>query len=279
MVDQGSAGGRGQGLTVSVCGVTLTLRGPLCAALAGDPLLAPFLSGEPGATILDVTQGMGNGSAGIRSRRGQGLLQIRDYNFRGRVFEDRCGTLELAGQNPALPFRNFLAAYVAERLVEQGGLLLHASGVARDGLALAFLGPSGAGKSTVATALAGWQVLSDDLVALRPQGDGAELYGTPFAGEAGRSTPLHAALTACIRLRRDGWIGWRLLAAGQAAATFRAAAPFLSGDPVTEALAIGTAASLARRVPVIEACVEPGRDPLARVRKLLRQGRAHDAVG
>lgn len=54
----------------------------------------------------------------------------------------------------------------------RGVICLHASAVAIDGAAVAFVGPSGAGKSTTAAAFAGmgYPVLSDDVVALVEEG-------------------------------------------------------------------------------------------------------------
>jgi hypothetical protein len=55
----------------------------------------------------------------------------------------------------------------------QGIPCLHASAVAIDGRAIALLGPAGAGKSTTAAVFAqrGYPVLSEDVVALREQGE------------------------------------------------------------------------------------------------------------
>lgn len=52
-------------------------------------------------------------------------------------------------------------------------LLLHASGVARDGAAILFSADSGSGKSTLAAALAldGWRLLSDEFGLVEPGGD------------------------------------------------------------------------------------------------------------
>ena len=56
----------------------------------------------------------------------------------------------------------------------RGIVPLHASAVAIDGHAIALMGPAGAGKSTTAGAFTrcGYRVISDDVVALRPQGSG-----------------------------------------------------------------------------------------------------------
>jgi len=60
----------------------------------------------------------------------------------------------------------------------RGGLCLHASAVAVDGSAVAFVGGSGAGKSTLAAAFArgGHRVLCDDAAALARSGDGFGIW-------------------------------------------------------------------------------------------------------
>jgi hypothetical protein len=65
--------------------------------------------------------------------------------------------------------RAYLLGSVIGGLIHQAGLLpLHASAVARDGRAAAFIGRSGAGKSTLAHRLSvrGWELLSDDVCAV-----------------------------------------------------------------------------------------------------------------
>lgn len=59
-------------------------------------------------------------------------------------------------------------------LRQRGLLVLHGSGVARDGQAIGFVGESGWGKSTLASALVdrGWSLLTDDLLVV--QGLGAD---------------------------------------------------------------------------------------------------------
>ena len=59
-------------------------------------------------------------------------------------------------------------------LFRSGLLVLHASVVARGGAAIAVLGKNGWGKSTIAAALhaRGYELVSDDLAAIRMDGDG-----------------------------------------------------------------------------------------------------------
>jgi hypothetical protein len=75
-----------------------------------------------------------------------------------------------------------LRAALVVAFLRQGGVLLHAAGVAFQGRALAILGHSGAGKSTLARAavVAGGALLSDETVALHPAGG---IYGSPFRSD------------------------------------------------------------------------------------------------
>ena len=64
-------------------------------------------------------------------------------------------------------------------LRQRGMLVLHGSGVSKDGRAVGFIGDSGWGKSTLAASLVerGWQLLTDDLLVVDGLGPG----GTPTA--------------------------------------------------------------------------------------------------
>ena len=65
---------------------------------------------------------------------------------------------------------------LAMALRQRGLLTLHACAVAKEGRAVAFVGPSGAGKSTLAEVFhqRGYQVLTDDLLAVRFVGEQPE---------------------------------------------------------------------------------------------------------
>lgn len=68
-------------------------------------------------------------------------------------------------------------------LAEEGGFLLHASSVVRNGRAFLFTGVSGAGKTTISQlAPEDATLLTDEISYIRRSGDGYHAYGTPFAG-------------------------------------------------------------------------------------------------
>jgi hypothetical protein len=89
--------------------------------------------------------------------------------------------------------------------LRQGGLLLHAAGVAFEGRAVVAIGPSGAGKSTftrLCAQAAGAAVLSDEVLALYP---GGRVEGSPFCSELELpSTLARATLEAVLLLHKGG---------------------------------------------------------------------------
>jgi hypothetical protein len=72
-------------------------------------------------------------------------------------------------------------------LAEQGGFLVHASSMVRNGRAFLFAGVSGAGKTTMARlAPSDVTLLTDEISYVSRREDGYYAYGTPFAGDLGR---------------------------------------------------------------------------------------------
>jgi hypothetical protein len=68
----------------------------------------------------------------------------------------------------------------------RGGLMLHASAIARDGVGYVFTGLSGAGKSTIVKLVgssAGTRSLGDEVTIVRTTAAGAHVHSTPFGGE------------------------------------------------------------------------------------------------
>ena len=88
------------------------------------------------------------------------------------------------------------------------GLEVHAVGIVDEiGRGHLFLGHSGAGKSTTARlwlSHRGVQILSDDRIILRADGKKILMYGTPWHGDAGISSPDCAAVTNIYFLEQYG---------------------------------------------------------------------------
>lgn len=92
------------------------------------------------------------------------------------------------------------------RLALGEGVELHALGlVDQDGSGYLFLGHSGAGKSTTARLWMrqpGVRLLSDDRIILRQHHGIYRMYGTPWHGDAGISSPASAPLSAIFFLEQ-----------------------------------------------------------------------------
>jgi hypothetical protein len=100
------------------------------------------------------------------------------------------GNLSLSASQEATAacWRNVLRLLYFFGLLENQGVLLHASGLVHNGKTFLFPGVSGAGKTTIVRTSPKMPVLSDEAVAVRlsGRGQGATAYGTPFFGDWGR---------------------------------------------------------------------------------------------
>jgi hypothetical protein len=141
------------------------------------------------------------------------------------------------------------------RILRDGGLLVHACGVARGRRGLVFTGPSGAGKTTIARLLArhaGARVLSDDRVVLRPGAAGGfRLFGTPWHGDGALSEPGAVGLAAVHAIHHAPCVRPERLAGAGAAAALLANAFVPAHDPAGAAAALDLAAALVERTPVM----------------------------
>lgn len=154
---------------------------------------------------------------------------------------------------PGIVFENFFRLVVAYRLLALGGALLHSSGTLDPtGWARLFLGPSGAGKSTLAGLLQsqGHRVLSDDLNAVLPAGDGFRVQCVPFAGtlatfgNPGASHPL----AGCYRIIKAQEERVRPAGGAGALALLLSCSPFINRDPLRSDALIANLTRLAAGV-------------------------------
>ncbi len=92
-------------------------------------------------------------------------------------------------------------------LAEREGALVHAAGLSINGKGYVFPGRSGAGKSTLVRqcdGFAGLEILSDDRIVVRRAGEGFNMYGTPWPGEAGAAMNANLPLKALFFLCQAG---------------------------------------------------------------------------
>lgn len=86
--------------------------------------------------------------------------------------------------------------------LERDAIVVHSSGVRLDGRVLVCFGPSGVGKTTVASSVARSQVLCDEMMLLRAEGDRVLVSSTPFHGDLGFSQPGSGDLHTLVRLHQ-----------------------------------------------------------------------------
>lgn len=138
-------------------------------------------------------------------------------------------------------------------LLQQGGLLLHASLIKYGDRAIAFTGPSGVGKSTQADLWCthlGADILNGDRAALRRTAARWMAYGSPYAGTSGIYRDDSAPLSAVVILRQAQENRLQPLSAAEA---FRHLYPELSihhWDAGFTAVATDLCLDLLGRVPV-----------------------------
>jgi hypothetical protein len=95
---------------------------------------------------------------------------------------------------------------ITHRLALEQAIELHGCGVVgTDGASNLFVGHSGAGKSTTArlwTSREDVEVLSDDRIIVRREGDRIVMYGTPWHGEEAYASPGSAPLSRILLLEQ-----------------------------------------------------------------------------
>ncbi len=124
-----------------------------------------------------------------------GILLIEGAGFEG-AFDERSGRGWIAQPLDPSPFETFLTAIYAGRLLREGGFFLHAAAIVGEEGAYIFFGPSESGKTTVAE-LIGEGVISDEIVAIRRDGDRYRVWGVPWRGQR-----LSAEAAGLFRLRK-----------------------------------------------------------------------------
>ena len=147
---------------------------------------------------------------------------------------------------------NFLRVLTALHILKHGGLLVHAAGVVRHGLAHVFFGPSGSGKTTVTHLSLGDTILSDDLTLIVKAEDGYAAAGIPF-GMAHHRVPdtngcfpiagLHR-LVQSPEVRRERIFGAKALA------EIACCLPFVMQDEPSAGAALAIATGVVSSVPI-----------------------------
>jgi hypothetical protein len=133
---------------------------------------SPFTTSAPGGFPLRL-------DANAR-KRSRGRLR---FALNGAELDLRETEACFSGAMNEFTLDSFLRVTLSALLLEERGLLLHASTVVRDGRAYVFMGRSGAGKSTIARSAPAGAALTDEISLVRRHAGGWRAHGTPFWGE------------------------------------------------------------------------------------------------
>jgi hypothetical protein len=182
-----------------------------------------------------------------------GMLHFNAPGYKGRIqVPGDTGKLRLSSAYPVEDIDYALRVAYALLAFQAGGVMLHAAGIDRDGVAFLFTGGhSGSGKTTVARLSARAIVLNDDLVILLPERSGWQVHGTPFWNPTqfeprARSAPLGGN----FRLVQADHVEIESMSSGLAIAELVANVPVIPQDPVRSAVLLRRLGDINRAVPL-----------------------------
>jgi hypothetical protein len=257
-------------LRVTIAGLTVAVELPHAGWLPPlMPRFGKFLSEHPAdmtcRVVLDGDLSHAPGGE-PRVEEDEAGLYLRHDNFDAHLPGEGPGRLTIiqAGPDPEDPtytmvVDSFLRLCLAQMLAARGGAMFHAAGVAAtDEAGYVFFGPSGSGKTTVCRlSHPRYRILCDEVIAVRPEGDGVRLYGTPFNGAWGDSLAADVPLKEMFYLRQAPHMrrvalrepdALRVLM--ESAVVYHRDIPFVTG-------LIDTLLALMKRVPVTQLEFEP----------------------
>jgi hypothetical protein len=230
-----------------------------------DPLKRFFpskftLSRKDGALLFEGVNGR---------RRPLGRISLRrDRGEMGLPLLDRAWRLDEERELVAEALQAFVKACLQCCLLKSGGSMLHAAGVAFEGKGYAFVGHTGSGKTTLTRGLPESSILGDDLVAMREEGAGFVLYGTPWPGREGGKVALGGLpLRAICNLHPELSTGLRRMSAVDAVAELSVNAPRLGYEGEEEEL-LAIFSSVASTLPIYQLSMRLEDDLVSWLEKL-----------
>jgi hypothetical protein len=193
------------------------------------------------------------------------------------VAEDFCsGKIYIAGDGEDLRRLDVFGHPVSEVLTvallsRDRGVELHAVGLADNGQGELFCGVSGAGKSTTARAWCsepGVEILSDDRIIVRKQGDDFWIYGTPWHGEAGFASSRSAPVKRLFFLRQGSDNALKRVSTREAVARLMTCCFPTFWDPEGMAFTLSFLEEMANSLPCYELTFVNDRSVVDFVRQL-----------
>ncbi len=124
---------------------------------------------------------------------------IDSYGIKGYVDTEQKRYIVHSPDDPNAA-ETILRIILSDLLLNEGGIMLHSSGVIDKERAFVFSGCSGAGKSTMASLSLPRTILNDEMIALRMIENNLICYSTPFSG-SGKTSHLNiSAPLKCLYL-------------------------------------------------------------------------------
>ena len=248
--------------TISIAGLPVTLDLSGCASCTQERIFEHYnaFRAPHQETLFTVRIQTESGSAfipfhessvwQIRTRESNGCVEFESHLEKGWI-NRRTGQAELTLRDNSDP-ENFLRVLYAWLCLEHEGLLLHSSGVVRNGKGYAFFGPSGSGKTTITRLAQDHTILSDDLVIIRKKNGRFYLYGVPFRGDLPEAprTNASADLAGLFMLVKDTQHRVELVSISESIARLSACAPFVMAQFSNTSTVLSLCQDLARQVPV-----------------------------
>jgi hypothetical protein len=209
---------------------------------------------------FDGSDGRRKGLGLISSGCARAELGLPPLDRRWRIAEEEVAVREAV--------QAFVRACLQCRLMEEGGTLMHAAGIAWGGEGFVFTGHTRSGKTTLSREFPLETVLGDDLIAVRGERDGFTLYGTPWPGREGGSTAYGGApLRAVFNLHPELEAGLYVQSPGEALAELTANAPRM-GYTGEESKLLAVFSSLTQAVPIYRLSIGLGDDAMPYIRQV-----------
>lgn len=163
-----------------------------------------------------------------------GCVYYTSTGFSGRLDPaNGQGQLTISNHQPLDDIEYFVRVAYALLAFQSGGLMLHATGIARNDRAYLFFGPSGSGKSTTARNSADDLILNDDLIILMLDNQRWQAHATPFWNrpQLRPNTTTRVPLAGLYRLVQDRTVFTEPIDSARAAAEVIACVPIIASDP------------------------------------------------
>lgn len=138
--------------------------------------------------------------------RSPGLfVSSEESAFKGYVnLRNKKGKMHLSNKKSEFLFFNFIRGLYSYLIFKNGGILLHASVIAKKNKACIFFGPSGSGKTTLTKLSKNYNVLGDDVAIIYNKNGGFYTSITPWPIPSLRGKPFKSfKIAALFKLTKD----------------------------------------------------------------------------